>query len=120
MSRVARRSARWRGPEPALEWRTHDPATAHRPRTRAGAQALLLGAAAQAQVYMGSDAQGTLVLSNHASSEAPELLLAAPADPAAAAPRSEAALPQPAAAPLSGEIRAAAQRHARPSRCWRR
>ena len=64
----------------------HDPATAHRPRTRCTAPAaLLLGAAAQAQVYMGSDAQGTLVLSNHASSEAPELLLAAPADPAAAA-----------------------------------
>ncbi len=79
-----------------------------------GAAALLLGAAAQAQVYVGSDAQGTLVLSNHASSEAPELLLAAPADPAAAAARSEAALPPPAAAPLSGEIRAAAQRHALP------
>ena len=64
---------------------------------------------------MGSDAQGTLVLSNHASSEAPELLLAAPADPAAAAaPRSEAALPQPAAHRCPA--RSAPRRSAMPAR----
>lgn len=83
-------------------------------RTLLSAAALLLGTAVRAQVYVGSDAQGTPVLSNHASSETPELLLAGPSEPAATAGRVEAAPTPPAAAPLSGEIRAAAQRHALP------
>jgi soluble lytic murein transglycosylase-like protein len=74
--------------------------------------AALLAAAAQAQVYMGTDAQGTLVLSNHASDEAPQLLLAPTSEPAPAGVRAEAAAPaRPASAPLTSEIRAAAQRH---------
>lgn len=78
-----------------------------------GAAALLLGAAAQAQVYVGTDAQGTLVLSNHASEQAPQLLLAPAAEPVPpAAGRTEAApAARPASAPLVTEIRAAAQRH---------
>lgn len=74
--------------------------------------AALLAAAAQAQVYVGTDAGGTLVLSNHASDEAPQLLLAPASEPAPAGVRAEAAAPaRPASAPLTSEIRAAAQRH---------
>ncbi len=43
-------------------------------------------AAAHAQVYVGTNDQGTLVLSNHASTEASELLLAAPPAPPSPAP----------------------------------
>lgn len=76
--------------------------------------ALAACAGVRAQVYVGTGAEGTLVLSNHASSEASQLLIAAPAAPPAEVAEAPA-LPMPTpAAPLSGEIRAAAQRHALP------
>lgn len=68
-----------------------------------------------AQVYVGTDADGTLVLSNHASDDAPVLLLGAPVAPAPSADGA-ATVPLAAAppAPLTNEIRAAAARHALP------
>jgi len=81
-------------------------------RLLAAAAAVLAGAAAQAQVYAGTDAEGTLVLSNHASDVAAQLLIAAPHEPAPAAGPVEPAAPDPSArSPLMGEIRAAARRH---------
>lgn len=83
------------------------------PRLLAAAATWAAAAVAQAQIYAGADADGTLVLSNHASDVATQLLIAAPPD--AAAGRTEPASPAAADAsprsPLMVEIRAAAQRH---------
>ncbi len=74
-------------------------------------------AAASAQVYVGTNDAGTLVLSNHASAEASELLLAAPLPPmtvAASDLAESVSASRPVSAPWTNEIRAAAQRHALP------
>ncbi len=81
-------------------------------------------AAAMAQVYMGRDTGGSIVLSNHASEEASTVVVAAPASPDAVGPVPAAAVGAPprAAAPtwrdppsaLSAAIRRAAQRHQLP------
>lgn len=82
-------------------------------RLLAAAAAVVAAAAAQAQIYAGADADGTLVLSNHAGDVATQLLIAAP--PEAAAGRFEPASPAAAQAsprsPLMVEISAAARRH---------
>lgn len=80
-------------------------------RLLAAAAALGFSATAQAQVYAGTDAEGTLVLSNHSSDIATQLLISAPSEPAAAEPGAPAAPDGAARAPLMGEIRAAARRH---------
>jgi soluble lytic murein transglycosylase-like protein len=81
----------------------------------AAAAAVVASACARGQIYAGTDADGTLVLSNHASGVTTQLLIAAPPEPAPAAGRVALAEPDvPAASapsPLMGEIRAAAQRH---------
>jgi soluble lytic murein transglycosylase-like protein len=73
------------------------------------------------QVYSGADASGTIVLSNHASPEASQMLIAPepPASttalPSAVAPGGTSApRPRPAPHALQGSIRDAAQRHAVP------
>ena len=84
-------------------------------RLLAAAATGVAAAAAQAQVYAGTDAQGTLVLSNHASDLATQLLIADPADsPPAPSPIEPPAPARAAPAPLRGEIRAAARRHGVP------
>lgn len=87
-------------------------------RVLVAAATAFAAAAAHAQVYVGTNDQGTLVLSNHASTEASELLLAAPPappSPAVAGDSPEPATPARAAPALwTTEIRAAAQRHALP------
>lgn len=80
-------------------------------RLLAAAAALGVGATAQAQVYAGTDAEGTLVLSNHPSDVASQLLIAAPSEPAHPEPGVTAAPDAAARTPLMGEIRAAARRH---------
>lgn len=79
------------------------------------AAASAASACAQGQVYAGTDADGTLVLSNHASGVATQLLIAAPPEAAPApghgGPASPAVLAASAPLPLMGEIRAAARRH---------
>lgn len=72
--------------------------------------------AARAQVYIGTDAHGAVVLSNHASDAAPVLLIAvesAPPPQEAAPGATVVAAPAARAAPpaLAAEIRAAARRH---------
>ena len=81
-----------------------------------GAAALLFSAAAQAlRSTWAAMRRGTLVLSNHASSvKRRSSCWRRRSIPRRPRRLMEAALPQPAAAPLSGEIRAAAQRHALP------
>ncbi len=74
---------------------------------------LCAASAASAQVYMGTASNGTVVLSNHGGVDAPLLLLAPEEEPKAAAGADDAGKPPP-PLPLSGEIRAAAQRHALP------
>ena len=72
----------------------------------------LAAVSAHAQVYAGTDAGGTLVLSNHASDVATQLLIDAPPSPVTAGVSPEPAAQQPPTrSPLTGEIRAAARRH---------
>ncbi|MBS0434775.1 MAG: lytic transglycosylase domain-containing protein [Proteobacteria bacterium] len=91
-----------------------------RPRIAAIAVRLLplamlwAASAASAQVYMGTASNGTVVLSNHGGVDAPLLLLAAEEEPKPAAGPADADRPAQPPLPLSGEIRAAAQRHALP------
>jgi soluble lytic murein transglycosylase-like protein len=74
---------------------------------------------AQAQIYTGSDAGGSVVLSNHASDAAPTLLIGAEMPPAtpervaapAAVPARPAAAPPPTPQSLAPVIREAARRH---------
>lgn len=81
-------------------------------RRLVAAASVLAAAAAQAQVYVGTDAGGTLVLSNHAGEVATQLLIGAPPEAASSSPPAEPATPQrQAPPPLMGEIRAAAKRH---------
>ena len=90
----------------------HQSASARLLRCLAAAAATAASACAQAQVYAGTDADGTLVLSNHASEVAAQLLIAAPREPAPTADPAEPPAPEPSArSPLMGEIRAAARRH---------
>ena len=99
--------------------------TARRRRAACLAAILMLASLpAAAQIYTGTSAAGTTVLSNHASQDAPHLLVAAPAPVAAATPPvSPSATPGAARGPepaplapreLDVEIRSAASRHSLP------